>query len=133
MQVGDLVGAERGSRLIEDEKAGIVEQGPRDLDELPFSGAQACGHTVQVNARSEARQDVAHDPSLGGVAEKAEGGLLEAQRDILRYRELRNQIRVLKDHAEAGVHGLRARLEIDLNAAQANLAGVLGGSSCKDL
>ncbi len=72
MQVHHLVGAERGSRLIEDQEARLVEERPCDLDELPFRGTQACSHAVQVDARSEARKDVAHDSSLSGVAQDAE-------------------------------------------------------------
>ncbi len=107
MQVGDLVGAERGCRLIEDQETRIVKERPCDLDELTFRGAQACGNAIQVDARSEARKDVSHNSSLGGVAEKAEAGLLDAQRDVLGHRELRDQVRVLEDHADAGVHRLR--------------------------
>ncbi len=106
MQVGHLIGAERGRGLVEDEEARIVQQRPRDLDQLAFGGAQAGGHAVQVDARSEAREDIAHRPSLGRVAEDAEAGLFHAEGDILGHRELRYEVRVLEDHADPGAHRL---------------------------
>ncbi len=105
--MGHLVGAERGGRLIEDEKARIVEERPRDLYQLPFRGAQTGSHAVEVDARSEARQDVAHRPSLRRVAEDAQARLFDAQRDVLGHRELRHEVGVLEDHADAGTHRFR--------------------------
>jgi hypothetical protein len=119
-EVHDLLGREAGGRLVEDDDAGFVVDGARDLHHLPLGGAEERHGQAGIDLEIQRLQQLL---GLDVERAKARQQLLVAELDILRRRHGRHQARLLIDHGDAGAERIARPLEMRGHAVDIIVAG----------
>ena len=120
----DLVRVEAGGRLVEDEHLGREIDGARDGDDLLDGhriGAQGIGDVdIEAIACQKLRGTAAH---LAG-AHEAEAVRLTADEEVFRHRQVRQQVHLLIDGADAKRERVGRIARVDVLPVEANGAGI---------
>ena len=88
---------ERGGRLVADQEARLVDQGPRDRHPLHLAAGELAGQAVELLAHAERRQHLA-GPADGPLLRPA--GDHQGDRRVLGGRERGQQVVLLKHKAD---------------------------------
>ena len=115
----DLFWRQAGSRLVEDDDAGIVVDCPRDFYHLAFRGAEHPHRGRRIDVKVQRLQQLLR---LDVQFFEAGDQLFAAEFDILRGRHRRHQAGFLIDHADTGCERIARALEIDRPAIDVVLA-----------
>ena len=118
------LGARQGRRrLVHDEDAGILGDGPRDLDELAVGRRQAAGQVSRREVRRYARQSFSRPRTLLLNRNQPVPARPAAQHDVLGHRHAGNEVGVLVNGRYAGPMG-RGRVGRQKVAANPDLAAI---------
>ena len=129
----DLVTVEARGRLVQDQHAGGEIDGARDRGDVLY------GHRIIA----ERRGDIDIEAELGeqrfgaaahlAFAHDAEAHRLAVEKQVLRHRQVRQQVDLLVDGGNAGLHCGLGRARRDLFAAQADDTGIAREHAGDDL
>ena len=101
-QTAGVDAVERGGRLVHDQDAGVDRQRLGDFDDLLVGDRKVAGQRIGRDRRAEPPQQAAGLVAHGPPVEDAETGRLDAEKDVLRHRALRQQAQLLMDDADPG-------------------------------
>ena len=122
----DLGGRQRGGGLVHDEDAGLLDQRPRDLDELLLPQPQVADEGVGIDGLLQTLQDRPGDVPLLPLGHAPCAGDLPAQEDVVDDGQVGAEVELLVDDGHAVGDGLGGGGEDDGLAAQ--LDGSRGGA-----
>ena len=122
----DLGGRQRGGGLVHDEDAGLLDQRPRDLDELLLPQPQVADEGVGIDGLLQTLQDRPGDVPLLPLGHAPCAGDLPAQEDVVDDGQVGAEVELLVDDGHAVGDGLGGGGEDDGLAAQ--LDGPRGGA-----
>ncbi len=98
----DLVRVEARRRLVEDQHPGRQVDGAGDGDEVLDRDGVVAERRARVDREVELGEDGGGAPAHLAVAQEAEPGRLAVQEEVLRHREVRQQVHLLVDGGDAG-------------------------------
>ena len=126
-------GEHRGG-LVEDQHAGLAQQGLDDLHPLLHADRQILDQGVRVDLQAVALGQFADVAAGAPPVDPAERpGALHAEGDVFRHGEYRHQHEVLVHHADAGLDRAAGRAEVLRLAVQQDLALVRLGQPVQDV
>ena len=100
----DFGRAQRGGRLVHDKDANVLSHGFRNLDELLLADHQILDPSARVDRRAQAVHDGRGLALLCGMVDVATAHDLAIGENILRHREIAEQVEFLEHHADAVPH-----------------------------
>ena len=122
-QVGDLVVGEHRARLVHDDQPRVVGQRPRHADHLLAGGGQRADHPGRRDLGvAEAAEDLAGAAGHVAAADEAEDPGLVAEERVLGDAEVVDEVELLVDGGDAGLHGGLRVGEVDHVAEPLDLA-----------
>ena len=123
----DFGRAQRGGRLVHDEDAGVLRHGLRDFDELLLADHQILDPSARVDRRAQAVHDGRSLALLRAMVDAAAARDLAIGENILRHREIAEEVELLEHHADAVAHcvgGVLKRRRARRRAECGRLSGV---------
>ncbi len=125
---------ERARRLVHDEDARLVEQGPGDLDDLLGPDAQQADGDVERDLGvADELEGLADLPPHGLAVEPARRVDLAAEHDVLLDRHVRGQGELLVDHGHASAQAVEGGGRGVGTPVELHPAGVGGQGAAEDL
>ena len=120
----DLVTIEARGRLVEDQHACRLVDGARDRGDVLDRDRIVSERLGNVDMQVELREQRGGGPAHLGLAHQAEPRRLPAEIEVLRHRQVRQQIDLLIDGRNARIDRGLGRARRDLGAAEADDAGI---------
>ena len=100
----DFGRAQRGGRLVHDENADVLRHGFRDFDQLLLADHQILDPSARIDRRAQAVHDGRSLALLLGMVDVAAAHDLAIGENILRHREIAEEVEFLEHHADAMAH-----------------------------
>ena len=100
----DFGRAQRGGRLVHDKDADVLRHGFRNLDELLLADHQIVDPSARVDRRAQAVHDGRSLTLLRPMVDMAAARDLAIGENILRHREIAEEVEFLEHHADAVAH-----------------------------
>ena len=132
-ELRDLAGGQRGGRLVHDDEPGLALQRLRHLHHLLARHAQLLHRRARVDHDAQALQPLARLAVLRAAVDEAQPPRLAPQRDVLGHREVRDQVQLLVDDADAAPVRIARAGDLHQLAVQPDLARVPGLGAAQDL